>query len=93
LLSTTPTYTYNINDRNKTITFNSTEWKTTMGYGDKFPPGIKISIPSSVWLNKNTDVSSPPATLTISNKTDTISVPAGYYSSNFEIKLSDTAKG
>ena len=26
-----------------------------MGYGDKFPPGIKISIPDSIWLNKNTD--------------------------------------
>lgn len=91
LLSTIPTYTYNINDRNKTIIFNSDEWKTTLGHGDKFPTGIEIVL-SNNWLNKNTESSTPPGTTTISTKTGTVTIPAGYYSNNITVQLSTDAK-
>ena len=60
--------------------------------GIVFPPAITISIPSSKWLNKDTESSNPPETLTISTKTGTVNISAGYYTTNFAVSLSDTEK-
>lgn len=63
-------------------------------YGSSgFPRKINIAAIPSNWLNKNTEASTPPANTTISLPSGTITIPAGYYSSNVVVDCDIVNKG